>query len=369
MDKWVRDVLMKILLLGCVFGVAVSLALADPPASARAPGPMSTEQLPAYTSTKRVAEEWLGDRPRQVIILPSEAGTPDKLPSERSGGVVAKLPQEPHRLPEGYVVGARPAHIEQKGDWYLAHLVPQEEMPDTPPLRLLPNQYLAMIETVLAETDSAPEFLLTGRVTEFQGTNYLLIEHVAELLPPVDRPTDVAPIPAASEPSQIDSTESQAIEPTTTREPTAEEIIHQLMKSKPVRAMVLPQADTEKQPPAQVPTTEGDESADAQAKPLLSKEEKSVPWPEASLLIDRLGRILAKSDTWWSLAFEDRGRRVNQKPIRLLPNRLLETAIALSGGGRQGVVFSVSGEVTVYKGHNYLLLRKVLVQRNLGNLH
>ena len=60
---------------------------------------------------------------------------------------------------------------------------------------------------------------------------------------------------------------------------------------------------------------------------------------------------------------------MNQRPIQLLPNRLLETTIALSGGGRQGMVFLVSGEVTVYKGDNYLLLRKVLVRRDLGNLH
>ena len=54
-------------------------------------------------------------------------------------------------------------------------------------------------------------------------------------------------------------------------------------------------------------------------------------------------------------------------PIRLLPNRLLETALAISGAGTRSVVFIVSGEVMEYKGMNYLLLRKVLVRRDLGN--
>jgi hypothetical protein len=282
---------------------------------------------------------------------------------------VAKLSPEPHRLPEGYVVGARPAHIDRKDNWYLAHLVPRDGMPDAPPLRLLPNQHLAMIEAVLAETESAPEFLLTGRVTEFQGANYLLIEHVAELSPPSDRLTGAAPKPTTAAPSRTDSKESEAPEPTSAREPTAEEIIQQLMKSNPVRAIVLPQTQAEKQDPSQVQAPTGDGSVAGQDEPESSSGKKSLRWAEESLLIDRLGRILAGSDNQWSLAFEDRGRRVNQSPIRLLPNRLLETTIALSGGGRQGMVFLVSGEVTVYKGDNYLLLRKVLLRRDLGNLH
>jgi hypothetical protein len=32
-------------------------------------------------------------------------------------------------------------------------------------------------------------------------------------------------------------------------------------------------------------------------------------------------------------------------------------------------VFIISGEITLYQETNYLLLRKVLVRRDLGNLH
>ena len=91
-------------------------------------------------------------------------------------------------------------------------------------------------------------------------------------------------------------------------------------------------------------------------------------WPEGTFLVDQLGRVVPSSEGWWSLAWEDRGELAGRKPVRMLPNRLLETAIALSGGGTHGVVFIVSGEVTEYKGVNYLLVRKVLVRRDLGNL-
>jgi len=352
---------MRALLFIFTIAWAVSLAWADAPTSTPTTEPTVDEQVPAYSNTKRVEEEWLGDKPRQVIILPTEPQAAGELMAERSGGVVAKLSSERHLLPEGYVIGARPAHIERKGDWYLAHLVPQEGMPDTPPLRLLPNQNLAMIETVLTETSTTPKFLLTGRVTEFEGANYLLIEHVAELLPPIERPVDAQPTSTPAAPSPAGVKKPIATEPTSEREPSAEEIIQQLMKSNPARAMVIPQT------PEQISTSTDDATEEKKGQE-SSLSNISTRWPEATLLIDRQGRLLAKSDNWWSLAFEDRGRKGSQKPIHLLPNRLLETAISLAGGGRQGVVFIISGEVTVYKQDNYLLLRKVLLQRDLGNL-
>jgi hypothetical protein len=39
-----------------------------------------------------------------------------------------------------------------------------------------------------------------------------------------------------------------------------------------------------------------------------------------------------------------------------------------SANGTGDVVFVVSGELTEFHGLNYLLLRKVLIQRDLGNL-
>lgn len=84
-------------------------------------------------------------------------------------------------------------------------------------------------------------------------------------------------------------------------------------------------------------------------------------------MVDQLGRLVPAGEQWWSLAFEDRGRDASRPPIRVLPSRLLETAVTLSSGTAQGGVFMVSGEITTYKGLNYLLLRKVLVRRDLGN--
>ena len=59
--------------------------------------------------------------------------------------------------------------------------------------------------------------------------------------------------------------------------------------------------------------------------------------------------------------------------LRLWATAQVPTAVAglseaaVSGGGTRGVVFVVSGEITDYHGSNYLLLRKVLVRRDMGN--
>ena len=85
------------------------------------------------------------------------------------------------------------------------------------------------------------------------------------------------------------------------------------------------------------------------------------------MLIDRVGRVVP-GEKWWTLVFENRGQQASDKPIRLLPSQLLESAISLSKGGTQSAIFLVSGEITTYENNNYLLLRKVLLRRLVGNI-
>ena len=362
---------------------------AKPPASqpASAPAPTLSNTPPSYNSTQRLPDEILNGNRRQTIVLPSEPREGDEAP-EGSGGVVAKLAPEVQRLPEGYVIGARPARIKSDGDWQVAYLIPQEGMPETPPLRLLPNQYLEMIETVLADAGTTTQFLLTGRVTEFQGVNYLLVEHIAQLMPsslatkpapakPSTAPAEAGNDSTASRPAGSDAAPGQATRPASDREPSAEEVIRKLMQTEPARALVIPRERVEK-PAASMPAAAEKsklpaslfepERAPAPATPPAGDAAKEgITWSESTWLIDQLGRVVPAGGAWWSLAFENRGQEANRRPVRLLPNRLLETAIALSGGGTRGVVFSISGEVTTYRGQNYLMIRKVLVRRDMGN--
>lgn len=310
---------------------------------------------PAFSNTQRVPEDAVDGPRRKVVILPREPGeagaegTPIDE-GQRTGAVVAKLTPEQHRLPEGYVIGSRVGRVDRDGKWFVVRLQPQEGMPDASALRVLPNRELAKVEAILTDVPNSRDFLLTGRITEFQGVNYLLLEHVAQASgQSVRRSQEKAVVSTQPATDDISSTPG--------REPTPEEILSQLMKNEPEKALVLPPANVTSRPTAGMGNTKSDRAT-----------QDPSGWPEGTFLVDRLGRVVPSGDGWWSLAWEDRGDLGGRKPIRLLQNRLLESAVALSGGGTRGVVFIVSGEVTEYKGMNYLLLRKVLIRRDLGNL-
>ena len=89
--------------------------------------------------------------------------------------------------------------------------------------------------------------------------------------------------------------------------------------------------------------------------------------PEGAYLVDRTGRLV-KRGQWWTFVHEDRGEVVRSRPMRILPFQLLEPLEDASSEGTGDTVFVVCGEVTEVHGVNYLLLRKVLIQRDLGNL-
>ena len=88
--------------------------------------------------------------------------------------------------------------------------------------------------------------------------------------------------------------------------------------------------------------------------------------PDGSRIVDRAGRLTRDGD-YLTLTFESRSEGPVEIPLRLLPNRLLEDMEMISEGGRKSVVFVVSGEVTEYRGVNYLMVQKLLIRPDLGN--
>jgi hypothetical protein len=132
--------------------------------------------------------------------------------------------------------------------------------------------------------------------------------------------------------------------------PTAEEVIKAFEQNRPANTAVQP-LDTV----ADVTTRPGSESKRLRAR-----------YPDGYLLIDRPGRLSRDGD-WWVLTFESDGKGLEEPPMKLLPNRMLERAV-YELEGSANLVFIVSGEVTDYNSENYLLLRKLLRRQELGNI-
>jgi len=405
---------------------AVQAAVAQATRESTAAGVSGEE--PRYARSTRIPEEMIRRRPRQVITLPSEPGEYGEDPLQLSSGVLGKLPPDVHRLPEGYVVANVQMSVQRREDWTVCFL-PDERLAKlafseaggwasdlngrrVPPglvkacqeegvqvaaeaavaveehgrrwrvsearrtiivekdrdgivirralvLRILPNKRLAVLEAVLDASDRSPSFAFTGRITEFQGSNYILIEQLAEVIESRQNGQVEQEPPAGgtngtsgSPPPQPDTPSASSPD----REPRPEDIIHQLLERKPRRAVVLPRPVATV--PEDKPVAPGSAEDGPPDRPLRAEE---------TMIVDQPGRLVP-SEQWYTFTFEDKGRLPSQRPIRLLPNRMLEDAIALTGDKAAGVVLIVSGEVTEYRGNNYLLLRKLLVQRDWGNL-
>ncbi|UCG15565.1 MAG: hypothetical protein JSV19_09750 [Phycisphaerales bacterium] len=132
--------------------------------------------------------------------------------------------------------------------------------------------------------------------------------------------------------------------------PSAEEVIKAFEQDRPRNVAIPPVSTTA-----------------AAAKP-ADQEGKRPPtrYPDGYLLIDRAGRV-RQDGQWWTFVFESDSPSFEEPPMKLLPNRMLERAV-FEVRGAPNIVFIVSGEITDYQGENFMLLRKLLRRRDLGNL-
>jgi len=140
----------------------------------------------------------------------------------------------------------------------------------------------------------------------------------------------------------------------TPRQPSAEDIIREFQKQRP-QLMPLAPVGLEDET---IVSGEDSSKNGVRKAPLL---------PDGSLLVDRAGRVI-KEGPWWLFVFESDNDSLLEPPMKLLPCQALERMVRESRGGTDSVVFIVTAEVTDFKGENYLLPRKVMRKRNLGNL-
>lgn len=77
-----------------------------------------------------------------------------------------------------------------------------------------------------------------------------------------------------------------------------------------------------------------------------------APIPEGAVVVDRAGRLMRREKDFFFVFEGDASAR----PIRLLPNRMLEGMVRLVEENQRDVLFVVSGQVTEFFGENYLLI-------------
>ena len=123
--------------------------------------------------------------------------------------------------------------------------------------------------------------------------------------------------------------------------------------------MLQPRGDAAEplQPAGNVPTGV-DEAAPAPAPETPSATGRPLV-REGTPLLDRIGRLTPSADgTSFQINFESDGRTLSEPPMTLLPNRRLMELESRLRTSYRDLKLSVSGEVTEYRGKNYLLLSR-----------
>jgi hypothetical protein len=88
---------------------------------------------------------------------------------------------------------------------------------------------------------------------------------------------------------------------------------------------------------------------------------------EADTVEGRAGRLVRDVKSGEELiAFDSDGREMHDPPMGVIPCKALEVMEDATDGGIKPVKFRLSGEVTQYRGKNYLYVRAFQVVKDLG---
>lgn len=83
---------------------------------------------------------------------------------------------------------------------------------------------------------------------------------------------------------------------------------------------------------------------------------------EGTFVVDRLGRFAQTSDgQQMEFHFESDGQSMQDPPMAVLPNLKLMGIEQVLESSRHDMRFRITGMVTEYRGHNYILLEKAVV--------
>lgn len=264
------------------------------------PGATAEEILAAFRQTRPAND-----------VIPSDAQR--NRPAERS---------QRQLLPEGFRVLNLIGTIAKDQGWWKLHAEGMESFGD---VRLLFNRSLEQMVHTTAGAPTAVQFAVSGEVTVFKGENFLF--------PRVATRANNPPRPALP-PAQMEAAPPL---PTLPSDASSDDVLSLLRSQKPDQEIL-----------SGVPaSSEGGLGAEDATDRMIVQ---SVP------LTQRPGRITGSGEQWL-FSFESSADHPSDLPLRVLPNQQLERMISAIETSTMPLVFIVSGEITVFDGTSYLLVR------------
>lgn len=238
-----------------------------------------------------------------------------------------------------YVVTDRRAtfHRDEQAGWYVLTFLPADGQPDLGEQRVMPSRMLTALEQAREEYGD-PTFVISGQSTRYRGNQYILVERllVAQVEAPMPEPAPQQTAPPIQAPVQSDAAAAA---------PTSGDVFDRMMKDVPGRPVAVVTHDA---PPIE-PTS---------IAPGASKQAFQADRGDA--VIDRLGFIThsVSQPGWFEFHFVS-DNTLGDSPLLILPSQLLANSESSSRKVR------MSGQILRYRGRTYLMLRKLLKERNL----
>lgn len=343
-----------------LLGAAAAVCAQDSTTGAK-PAGLDDSILDAPADANKPEEDSLLDRPQVPVLKPQGYTESHKGPA---------LP-----LPGSQVLDRRCRVVKVEGTgWYMLDFEPGAAGARRPDPRLvLPNKFLEQIEQYV---DRTPPVILrvSGEACIYRQKSFLLLTEVtfdtdqthleatsdANVAPP--RVSDGNGLPLESLASATAATASAAtMSASTTQQATtgpvgpkylsSDQVLNRLLRARAGLAIATPVRTTE-------PSTRPSVAPPARLAPIQATR--------GAMVVDRVVRVLPEeNEGWWTVQFEA-DNTLRESPIRVLPGDKLEWAETNNQNSRGMLKFSVTGELLEYKGRQYLLLRNVRREHDMG---
>ncbi len=307
-----------------IFVATAAVGTAEPPTDQPKVKEAQTETKPepaAQPTAEDVLRALQRRRPVNDVIPPVSRAAREAVASSQ------KL-TERLLVPEGLSIVGRTGRLSQQGLWWVFAF---DDDPNAVPMKLLPNANLELMVRTLHGAPSPIRFTTSGELTVFEGENFFLPRVSTRAGAASEPPAKISDAPAT---------------PTRVKPAASAEDVLTTMRAQQPGEVVIPSLD---------PSSEIKSGMQSTAS-LLS---------DGASLMNRVGRLV-RQGSWWTFV-SDSDRPDHPEPtLRLLPNQSVERMAKESQRG--GSVFIVSGEVTLFDGANYLLVRVATRRLDSGNL-
>ncbi len=299
--------------------------------------------------------------PRPRLLTPSVSGQKQLVsdtqepiipPKTRPGWNASPPAPKP---PFGTTLAAMPVSLQVEQDVAKVQLLtePPRFVPESLPL--LPSPLRQAMEEARSGENI---FLLSGQVTVYRGQCYLLptrallLDKTPEQLRDSDARPGHATDPGASQeeaPIGEDPGQAGPAGADQTRA-DAEDIMARLLEKGTARPVVASEASE----PAQEKSSQGRAIMDTTTD------------TRDQIIVNRLAYVVPEGRSGWRQVRFLSDNTLQKKPLRVLPNRVLDSIVSNRGALAQTQAYLISGDVMSYRGRRYLFLRKAVPKRDLG---